>query len=140
MLKHLGAAKAALALVLRHLVDAMELLEQALLVAGGQAGEAGVAAQHALLLRDGLAAMLIEPVAKVAGRCGAGVVVRAGLRAERSAVRLTRKCRANAVGVGVAVWGVCRPGCIRRSRIGRRLPIGIRVRVGTALIRLRRRC
>jgi hypothetical protein len=63
VLKHLGASEAAVTLVVRKLIDAMELLQQPLLVAGRQSSEVGVVAQHALLLLNRLAAMLIEPVA-----------------------------------------------------------------------------
>ena len=58
----------------------MQLLQQPLLVAGRQAIEVGVVAQRALLLLNGLAAMLIEPVAEMAGRSGVGIVVRPSLR------------------------------------------------------------
>jgi hypothetical protein len=41
----------------------MELLQQSLLLTGGKAIEVGIAAENALLILDGLPAMLIEPVA-----------------------------------------------------------------------------
>lgn len=68
MLEHLVASHTALALLLAQLVDLMQLLDDALLVGRGQAPECGVVAEHPLLLLDGKRAVLIKPVAQVAGR------------------------------------------------------------------------
>ena len=69
MLEHLAAGKAAVALVGRQLVYLVQLLDKALLVALREPVEAGVAAQRALLVLDGLAAMFIEPCAEMSRRC-----------------------------------------------------------------------
>lgn len=78
-LKHLGTGEAAVPLVDGELINAMELLEETLLVGGRQTGEVGIVAEGAFLLLDGLAAMLVEPVAEVTGRGGVGAVVGADL-------------------------------------------------------------
>ena len=134
-----GQTEAALALVFGHLIHAMELLQQPLLVAGRQTTEVGVVAQGALLLLDGLSAMLVKPVAKVAGWSGVGIVVRPCLRTEGSTIGLTGT---DSIGVAVAVpvLRVCRATLIGRGLIARSWPIRIRALAGTALGRSRRRC
>jgi hypothetical protein len=66
--KVLSASKTAFALRLGHLVDTIKLLHQPLLLAFRQPIEAGVVAQHALLILCRNAAMRIEPGAEMAGR------------------------------------------------------------------------
>jgi len=62
-LQHLAPRKAALALRIRHLVQLLELLHQPLLLRGGQAIEAGIAAEQALLFLRWETLVMIEPVA-----------------------------------------------------------------------------
>ena len=57
-----------MALGLGHLIDAVQLLHQALLLGLRQTIEAGIAAEHPLLLLGRHAAMFVEPGAEVAGR------------------------------------------------------------------------
>ena len=66
--EHFAAGEAAIALLGRHLIDLVQLLDEALLVALREPVEAGVAAQHALLILDRDAAMVIEPGSEVPGR------------------------------------------------------------------------
>ena len=140
MFQHLGAAKSALPLVFRHLVNAMELLEQPLLVALRETREVGIVAQGTLLLLHRLAAMLIEPVAKMSGGSGVLVVIWPDLRAERggwSAVRLAWVTRANRVWItaSIAILGITgRPALICRSR-----SVGTRILGGPVLGRSRGR-
>ena len=68
MLQCLGAGQAALALLVRHLVNLMQLPHDTLLLIGRQPPEAGIAAQHLLLVLHGNSPVLIEPVAKVPRR------------------------------------------------------------------------
>ena len=83
--EHFAARQTAFALGLGHLIQAVQLLHQALLRGGGQTVEAGVIAQQPLLILDGKALMVVEPVAKVAGRRRAGIGV-SGIRAAELAV------------------------------------------------------
>jgi hypothetical protein len=81
VLESFGAGKAAIALVFRQLVHLMQLLQDSLLVRLGQTIEAGVVSQCSLLVLNRLAAMLVEPVAEVAGRCCARInISRSSLR------------------------------------------------------------
>ena len=97
-LDHLGTAQAALLLRLGQPVDLMQLLDDPLLLTSWEPTEAGIAAQHPLLLLDGQIAVLVEPYAQVAG-----------LRRSRpiSWVR----------GTG-GVWQPIRRASVRRTRIG----------------------
>ena len=52
MLERLGPCQAALALLVRQLVDIMQLPQHPLLIACRQPVETGIAAQHLLLLID----------------------------------------------------------------------------------------
>ena len=73
VLQRFGAGQAAIALVIRQLIHLVQLLQDPLLVRRGQPIEAGVAAQGPLLVLNGLAAMLVEPVAEVPWRRGAQI-------------------------------------------------------------------
>jgi hypothetical protein len=68
VLQSFGAGEAAIALVFGQLVHLMQLLEHALLVGLRQAVEAGVVTQRPLLILNGLAAVLVKPVAQVTWR------------------------------------------------------------------------
>jgi len=63
VLDHLGTCQAALSLLLRQLVNLMQLLHHSLLVAWSKPPEAGIAAQGPFLLLNGKVEVLIEPVA-----------------------------------------------------------------------------
>ena len=67
LLERFGAGKAALALVFIEVVDLVELADDALLVRRSKVVKAGVSAQHALLIGSWEVAMLVEPVAQMAG-------------------------------------------------------------------------
>jgi hypothetical protein len=71
----LSTGQPPLPLLLRHLIHRMQLLQQPLLVGVREAAEAGVIAQQPLLILDRKATVLIEPVAEVTRRRGAGVAV-----------------------------------------------------------------
>jgi len=70
VLDGLAPLEAALALGFRHLVEAMKLLGEPLLLLSGQAIKAGAVAKQAFLVLDGQIAMLVEPVTEMAGRGG----------------------------------------------------------------------
>jgi len=71
-LKSFGTLEAALALCSGHLIYAVQLLHQSLLVCVRQPSEVRVVAKQPFLILEGHASMLIQPGAQVAGR----VVVR----------------------------------------------------------------
>jgi len=59
MLQVLGSFQGALSLLLRHVVDFVQLLDKALLLSLGQAIEVWVAAQHSFLILHGHVAMIV---------------------------------------------------------------------------------
>ncbi len=75
VLQSLGTGKAALPLLLRHLVHLVQLLHQPLLVGERKPVEIRVVTQHPLLVLDRQAPVLIEPVAQVTRRRRAGIGV-----------------------------------------------------------------
>jgi hypothetical protein len=71
--QHLVASQSALALRIGHLVQAMQLLDEPLLLRGSQAIEAGIVAQQPFLLIDRKSAVLVQPVAEMPRRSSAGI-------------------------------------------------------------------
>ncbi len=68
--QHLAARQPALTLRLRHLIQLMQLLHQALLLFRRQPVKARTVAQQTLLVLHGKIAVLVEPVAEMARRSG----------------------------------------------------------------------
>lgn len=71
--QHLAASQTAIALLFRHLVQLVQLLDKALLGRRSQAVEAGIAAQQLFLLIDSKSAVLIQPVAEMSRRSRARI-------------------------------------------------------------------
>ncbi len=71
--QHLIARQPALALRGRHAIHLPQLLHQPLLVAARQRPEAGISAQHPLLLLYGKPAMLVEPLLQAPSPSPAGI-------------------------------------------------------------------
>ena len=71
--QHLAARQTAIALLLRHLVQLVQLLDEPLLLRGSQPIEAGIVAQQPLLLIDSKSPVLIQPIAEMSWRSSAGI-------------------------------------------------------------------
>ena len=84
MFESLRACQPAFPLLLRHLVNLVQLPHRTLLIGRGQLIETGIAAKYLLLSLRGKIAMLIEPIAQMPGWLRAGITVGgAGLSAIR---------------------------------------------------------
>lgn len=101
---HFTFSDAVIALLFRHRVQPVQLIEQSLLRRRRQTVEAGVAAQQALLILHGKALVLVEPAAQMTlARCSRIVISRAG-----------RRCGVGIRGTRIARRLGARPRAIRR--------------------------